>query len=137
MKNKATKAGCARLIRLCSGLDFFPKDEEVCDLLVTTLQRVAVDDQHAAAMVNHWLSKTRQAPTVSDLIRLSTEVSAAASKDLPDRCQQCRGDARAGRQEDWVLTDEGVRRCSCPRGQALLALDRTRYRESAKRPILI
>ena len=103
---------CANLIRLCSGLDFFPSDVEVRRLLVDRLHRSAKSHDHAKAMVDRWLETQTVAPKVRDLIRLASEVR--IDEDLPMGCEVCGG-------EPFVVTDRGAQRCRCARGRALKA----------------
>jgi hypothetical protein len=43
-------------------------------------------------------------------------VQPAVSERLPDGCGQCRG-------EPFVVQEDGARRCTCPRGEALRQMD--------------
>jgi hypothetical protein len=87
----ATKKRCGELIRLCSGLDFFPKDGTICDLLVGTLQRVAVSDSHAERIINSWLERERKSPTVSDIVNLAGQVPAGSGRKVNRDCELCEG----------------------------------------------
>lgn len=109
---------CTKLIRLCSGLDFFPADPEVRRLLIDQLHRLAKDHQHAQAMVYRWLETEKIAPKVADLVGLSNQVR-AASQEMPAGCSNCNGDP-------WVMGPKGMRRCDCDRGQALRRMDKRR-----------
>src|SRR5690242_7130247 len=61
---KGSCAACTALIRLCSGLDFFPVDAEVRKLLVERLHRLARNHDHAKLMVDRWLETQTAAPKV-------------------------------------------------------------------------
>ena len=106
---------CAALIRLCSGLDFFPSDVEVRRLLVERLHRSAKNHDHAKAMIERWLDIQTEAPKAVDLIRLAGEVRIEIA-NLPKGCEICCG-------HPFVVTDRGAQRCMCARGQALKAMD--------------
>jgi hypothetical protein len=82
-------AACAYLIRLCSGLDFFPADVEVRRLLVETLHCLAEDHQHAKFMVSRWLETETIAPKVANFVALAAQVRNGPS--LPDGCSICDG----------------------------------------------
>ena len=111
---------CKRLIRLCSGLDYFPADPEVRMLLVERLHRLAKDHQHATRMVDRWLETRITTPKVADLVGLAAEVQ--TSHALPEGCGICHG-------EPFVFGDRGGKRCACPRGQALRQMDQDRAQE--------
>jgi hypothetical protein len=112
--NRATRAKCSSLIRLCSGLDFFPPAGEVRDLLVDTLRRVAMNDNHAERIISRWLEAERRAPAVTDLIRLAGEVPLSdqpAPRPVNPHCDACLGLGFYFVQRDGY---EGAGRC--PRG---------------------
>ena len=104
---------CAGLIRLCGGLDFFPSDVEVRRSLVECLHRAAKNHDHAKAMIEHWLETKTVAPKMADIVRLAREVQNGV-ESLPTGCEICCG-------QPFVVTDNGARRCTCKRGQALWA----------------
>jgi hypothetical protein len=106
---------CTSLIRLCSGLDFLPSDVEVRRLLAERLHRVAKNHDHAKAMIDHWLDTQTEAPKVADIVRLAGEVQSGVER-LPPGCEICCG-------QPFVVTDQGARRCTCKRGQALRAME--------------
>ena len=116
---------CKRLIRSCSGLDYFPADPEVRTLLISRLHCLAKDHQHAAAIVDRWLDTHREAPKVADLAGLAAEIR--ASPGLPAGCEDCAG-------APFVITEAGGRRCSCLRGQALRQMDQRRAGEAQGEP---
>lgn len=116
---------CKGLIRLCSGLDFFPADPEVRLLLVERLHRLAKDHRHAKAMIDRWLDTHTVTPKVADLVSLAAEVG--ISQGLPDGCDMCNG-------EPFVVHGQGATRCTCPRGQALRQMDQRHARESQGEP---
>jgi hypothetical protein len=115
---------CTTLVRLCSGLDYFPADIELRRLLVERLHRLAVDHDHATAMIERWLERETAAPKVADLVALAAEVK--TKQELPAGCDICGGDP-------WILTKRGAARCGCGRGRVLRDADRRRA-ESAARP---
>lgn len=123
-------ATCAGLIRLCSGLDFFPADAEVRRLLVERLHRLANSHEHARAMVERWLDTQTAAPKVADLVELATTVCSEPRSALPAGCDRCDG--------AWfVVTDQGAARCTCARGQALLQMDRRRLAPAEMVPVRV
>ena len=122
---KGNCAVCASLIRLCSGLDFFPADVEVRRLLVEALHRLAVDHQHAKFMVSRWLETETIAPKVANFVALAAQVRNGPS--LPDGCGVCDGAPFVIRDYEFGGTRySGAARCACPRGEALRQLDRLR-----------
>ena len=112
---------CAKLIRLTSGLSFFPADDEVRRLLIERLHRVAKDHEHARAMVTHWIDTQREAPKVADLFVLAGEVS-TSREALPAPCDEC---APYGGTHRLIIRrgTEFMARCVCARGQRLAAMD--------------
>jgi hypothetical protein len=91
---KATKKRCIELIRLCAGLDFFPADQAIRELLANTLQRCAIHDQHAVRIIERWLETERRAPTVSDIVTLAGQVNPIPATPFrqPNRsCPECLG----------------------------------------------
>jgi hypothetical protein len=115
-----TKKHCAELIRRCAGLDFFPSDMVVREVLVDALQRHAASDAHAERIVRQWLENERKAPMPADIVQLARDVSPDADGNVPGGCQECRG-------EPFVVSEtdgrSGARRCSCERGRFLQAKD--------------
>jgi hypothetical protein len=107
---------CKRLVRLLSGLDFFPADPEVRLLLVERLHRSATDHEHAKDMIDRWLDTNTAAAKVADLVRLAGEMR--KGQVLPAGCDQCNG-------EPWVIGPNGAGRCQCARGQELRRRDRS------------
>ena len=57
---------CARPIRLCQGMNFFPSDPIVWDLLGERLHRFARDHEHAKFIIDHWIDNEVDAPKVVD-----------------------------------------------------------------------
>jgi hypothetical protein len=120
--SEPTKRRCAELIRLCSGLDFFPKDAVVRDRLIDTLQRLTVSDDHATRVIDRWLERERRAPLVSDLVALAAEVNPTVNRVvlLNYGCPECEG---TGFQivSKGVLGITGVapcpNRCAVPSGE--------------------
>jgi hypothetical protein len=121
---KGTCGTCAGLIRLCSGLDFFPTDIEVKKLLIERLHRVARNHEHATAIVEKYLETETVAPKVADFVKLSSQVLGTIRGQLPSPCDICSRDGGY-----FVATVRGAKRCSCARGLALQAMDRVRERE--------
>jgi hypothetical protein len=105
---------CAGLIRLCRNLDFFSPDMEIRRLLIDQLHGIADDHDHAKTMIYQWLKSSPAAPKVSDFLRMAQETRKQDA--LPAGCGQCRG-------EPFVVQEDGARRCTCPRGQALRQMD--------------
>ena len=118
---KGSCGTCAGLIRLCGGMDFFPPDVEVRQLLIEGLHRLARNHDHAKAMIDRWLETQTVAPKIADLVNLAASVR-AEKPTLPPGCDQCKG-------EPWVSSDRSgyavASRCTCARGQALRTLDST------------
>jgi len=106
---------CKRLIRLCSGLDYFPADAEVRRLLIERLHVVSANHEHAKAMINAWLTTETAAPKVADLVKLSKAVRRPGDTSLPPGCNACNSGY-------WVITENGADRCQCARGQALRSI---------------
>jgi hypothetical protein len=106
---------CARLIRLCSVLDYFPADITIRRLLVEWLHRLASSHDHAKRMINRWLASEKVTPKPADLSRLAQEVERG---HLPTGCEVCGNGF-------WICTEKGARRCTCARGLALKAMERT------------
>lgn len=118
-------ASCANLIRLCSGLDFFPADVEVRRLLVEALHCLAENHQHAKSMVSRWLETETIAPKVANFVALAAQVRNGPS--LPDGCGICDGAPFVIRDYEFGGTCySGAARCTCERGEALRQLDRAR-----------
>ncbi len=120
-------AECKRLVRLCSGLDFFPADPEVRMMLIERLHCLAASHEHARRMIDRWLERKTMAPKVSDLVGLAAEVS-SRTETLPGPCDLCR--PHAG---NWQVVErrgeEFMSRCDCPRGKALQQADANRETE--------
>jgi hypothetical protein len=118
--------GPLHLIRICSGLDYFPPDSEVQLLLVERLDRLAMDHQHAAAMIDAWIEKQTQAPKVADLVNLSTQVGISLEALPAAGCELCNG-------LPFVIRERGTysygERCTCARGQAFRRIEHT-YKKS-------
>lgn len=132
---KSNCSACTGLIRLCSGLDFFPADAEVRKLLAESLHRAAKTHGHAEQMIQHWLETATAAPKVADLVRLSATVHGDRAA-LPPPCQLC---AYGGGTWGPVVERSGctgVGRCTCARGEALRRLDRQREQESKAAQVL-
>jgi hypothetical protein len=87
----ASKKRCGELVRLCSGLDFFPRDQAIIDLLVGTLQRVSANDTHAERIINSWLERERKSPMVSDIVNLAGQVPAGSGRKVNPSCDMCEG----------------------------------------------
>lgn len=115
---------CKRLIRLCSGLDYFPADPEVRLVLIELLHYFARDHERAKAMIYRWLETETVAPKIANLASLATE--ARNADKLPDGCGVCRGDY-------WIVVDGFAHRCECARGQALRQMEQCIEREHAGR----
>ena len=90
---------CTRLIRLCSGLDFFPADGEVRRLLIDSLHGNSRNHDQAKAIIEHWLRTQTTAPKVANLVALARDLRENIS--LPPGCEICRG-------EPWIITDRGL-----------------------------
>ncbi len=114
-------ATCANLIRLCSGLDYFPADDKVRGLLAERLHHFARDHSIAKAIIDHWLDNKTVAPKVADLIDLAQRFNRGSG--LPDGCDHCHGEPFVIREGDKGRI---AVRCSCARGQALRAMDKMR-----------
>jgi hypothetical protein len=92
--NAPTKVRCTELIRLCTGLDFFPSDKPVRDLLIATLYRVAASDEHATRIIENWLEREHRAPLVADIVALSSELNRTpvqTVRTFNTSCEVCRG----------------------------------------------
>jgi hypothetical protein len=107
---------CKRLIRLCSGLDYFPADQEVRGILIERLHTLARDHQHAKAMIDRWLETEVVAPKVANLVSLAAGTRNEAD-ELSSGCSECKG-------EYWVVVEGEARRCKCARGEALRQMAR-------------
>lgn len=107
---------CTALIRLCSGLDYFPADPEVRLLLIERLHRLAKDHTHAKAMIDRWLENETIAPKVADLVGLAANVGTSSAPGLHNGCELCNG-------EPFVVNEHGASRCTCKRGRALLQME--------------
>jgi hypothetical protein len=127
-REKGSCAICTGLIRLCSGLDFFPADAEVRRLLVERLHGLAKSHEHAKAMVEHWLEHERAAPKVADLVALAGQVrvAGALTADCEPKCPLCDNHGFTGCPEAvmhdgsgslWaVAVCKGIA-CTCPAGR--------------------
>lgn len=104
----------AKEFRKLSGQDFFIADAEAMDNLVDTLIEYAEDEEHIKRMVRTWVRRTRKMLHPSDIAALAHETSNA--KGYPAPCSACAG-------VDWIFTDKGMKRCSCPRGRKLAAAE--------------
>jgi len=115
-----TKKRCAELIRLCTGLDFFPADAPARELLVETLRRRADSDEHAERIIDRWIETERKAPVPADIVQLARDIPLGAEGAIPGGCPECQG-------QDWVVQEtkehSAAGRCSCPRGRFLMARD--------------
>lgn len=123
--NGTNCAACANLVRLCSGLDFFPADVVVRRLLVDALHCLADDHHHAKLMIARWLETETIAPKVANFKVLAGQVRSGPS--MPDGCGICDGAPFVIRDYEFGGTGySAADRCTCPRGEALRQLDRTR-----------
>jgi hypothetical protein len=111
---------CAGLVRLLSGLDYFPADAFLREQLMEWLHSSAVDHAHASAMIDTWLRTRRDAPKVADLVALGHEVPPPTG-ELPKGCEICNGEPFVARN---VQGGTCADRCSCARGRTLRARDK-------------
>ncbi len=121
-KNSCTT--CAGLIRLCAGLDFFPVDPAIHELLVERLHRLAKDHGHARAMIGCWLDTETVAPKIADLVQLASVVPSPESPDgLPTACDTCKESGGYYVIVDYPHGLTAAARCTCARGQRLRERD--------------
>jgi hypothetical protein len=125
-------ATCTALIRLCSGLDFFPSDAEVRALLIDRLHRLSGNHDRARRMIDSWLNSNRVAPKIVDLVELAAHLPQSETTTLPAPCDACApfgGTHRLVAQEGFL---DSLGRCVCARGQALRAMDAANRNKPAR-----
>jgi hypothetical protein len=114
---------CLEKMRLLQGQDFFPSDQAVLEYLAKCIRAAAESPAHVERMLVTWIGRTRAMLHPSDLDALSRETVNGGSAILPAGCQACVG-------ADFVIVErEGAtaaKRCDCPRGRRLAALDAAR-----------
>jgi hypothetical protein len=112
---------CLSKLRLLQGQDFFKKDEIIVGYLARRIQTFAESEAHVGRMLDVWMDRTRAMLHPSDVASLAHETSQSAA--LPAGCQACVG-------ADFVIVEcdgaTAARRCDCPRGRRLAALDSAR-----------
>ncbi len=130
--NKLTRGLAAKQIKLLSFQDYFQRDEDLAELLATSLIRHSDDEAHMQRMVATWIERTRQALHPADVPGLAAQTTYRLA--LPPGCDVCKGDP-------WLVGDNAAGqacavRCACARGQKLAEADALKKAEDARRQIV-
>lgn len=118
--SKPTKQFCKKQIgRLSCFASTFPRTDDGILELVSTLWGVAHTEDHATRTVDALCKSSQFCPTPAE-IRAAAEQQ-PLHEAMPGGCKICNG-------SEWVIDEanNGVRRCTCERGQYLRAKDRER-----------
>ena len=112
-------------MRILSGASFFTRDEVVLNALARRIATHAADGEHVERMLDSWVTRTNEMLRIADVAALAADTRQAEQSELSQPCECC----RAGGGYFELVERDGqsfARRCGCPRGQSLAALDAER-----------